>query len=310
MLLLFVLVLVFVEGNGFTLPKSSIVGNFKSHRDITMHFEESVVGNTMLSVDSLKAERYLASNRFKVRQGAMAKFEKRWADRKSRLANLEGFRFFTLFRRVPAFGITYDDDFANYISFTYWEKKENFEAWRKGEAFKEAHGGGGIVDFMQLIGTALFILDGSPKPAFYDALCLERGEILNFATDNGWRNIKADGENLIDPDIFAVQIGFAIKSGSEIKFEQAFAKRENPMRGAPGFVGFSLLRRDATKADDGCNYVYHSMWTSQKAFEDWRQTDAYKQSEANKGEYTSLYEEKPKLSFYQGKLALSNPNGI
>ena len=58
-----------------------------------------------------------------------------------------------------------DPDPFNYISFTLWATKDDFNAWRTGEAFKEAHGGGGIVDFLKLIGTALFIIDGSPKPA-------------------------------------------------------------------------------------------------------------------------------------------------
>ena len=30
--------------------------------------------------------------------------------------------------------------------------------------------GGGITDFIQLLTTAIFILDGGPKPAFFDAL--------------------------------------------------------------------------------------------------------------------------------------------
>jgi hypothetical protein len=36
------------------------------------------------------------------------------------------------------------------------------------DAFKEAHGGGGLSGFVGLLTTALFILDGGPKPAFYD----------------------------------------------------------------------------------------------------------------------------------------------
>ena len=52
--------------------------------------------------DLLPRERYVASNRFKTRGGkAAAKFEARWANRKSRLAELEGFRYFSLFREVP-----------------------------------------------------------------------------------------------------------------------------------------------------------------------------------------------------------------
>jgi heme-degrading monooxygenase HmoA len=35
-----------------------------------------------------------------VRPNSQAKFEKRWADRSSRLASLEGFRYFHLMRRV------------------------------------------------------------------------------------------------------------------------------------------------------------------------------------------------------------------
>ena len=58
-------------------------------------------GGTVVTTDMVKTERYIAMNRFKVKQGAGAKFEQRWATRKSRLAVLDGFRFFTLLRRVP-----------------------------------------------------------------------------------------------------------------------------------------------------------------------------------------------------------------
>jgi hypothetical protein len=58
-------------------------------------------GTAILSKDMLKAERYVVMNRFKVKYNAGARFEKRWATRKSRLATLDGFRFFCLLRRVP-----------------------------------------------------------------------------------------------------------------------------------------------------------------------------------------------------------------
>jgi hypothetical protein len=35
-----------------------------------MHFEEAVLGNTALSVEALPSQRYIATNRFKVRNGA------------------------------------------------------------------------------------------------------------------------------------------------------------------------------------------------------------------------------------------------
>jgi len=64
--------------------------------------EETAVKN-----DLLKRDRYVATNRFTVRQGRAAKFEKRWADRSSRLAELDGFKYFQLMRRVAL------DDEAN-----------------------------------------------------------------------------------------------------------------------------------------------------------------------------------------------------
>ena len=73
-----------------------------------MHFEEAVMGKTNLGTESLRAERYIATNRFNVRPNKGPKFEKRWADRKSRLAKLDGFRFFTLLKRVSLFGQRYE----------------------------------------------------------------------------------------------------------------------------------------------------------------------------------------------------------
>ena len=49
--------------------------------------------------ERLSAERYVVQNRFKVKKGREAAFEKRWADRESRLGNLDGFRFFCMLRR-------------------------------------------------------------------------------------------------------------------------------------------------------------------------------------------------------------------
>ena len=100
------------------------------------------VGTLTVSDDQLKRERYVASNRFRVQEGKGPAFEKRWAERPSRLAKLPGFRYFTLMRRVEPpsdVATTYDEDEANYVSFTIWETKDGFDGWRKGDAFKEAH---------------------------------------------------------------------------------------------------------------------------------------------------------------------------
>ena len=39
-------------------------------------------------------------------------------------------------------------DKHDYVSMTVWDNKDNFDAWRVGDAFKEAHGGGGLSGFI------------------------------------------------------------------------------------------------------------------------------------------------------------------
>ena len=56
-----------------------------------------------------------------MRAGREAAFEKRWTERKSQLAKLEGFRFFCMMRRAEAGDADYEDD-INYISCTVWEQ--------------------------------------------------------------------------------------------------------------------------------------------------------------------------------------------
>jgi hypothetical protein len=65
-----------------------------------------------------------------------------------------------------------DDAFGNYVGFTIWEKKSHFSAWRKGDAFIEAHGGTSIGAFVSTMVNSALILQGAPRPAFYDGLLL------------------------------------------------------------------------------------------------------------------------------------------
>lgn len=277
-------------------------------------FQESVNGNTALSADALKPERYIASNRFKVRKNAGPKFEKRWADRKSRLADLEGFRFFTLLKKVEEDGSECaSTDLGNYLSFTVWENKGNFNTWRSGDAFKEAHGGGGLTGFIGLLTTALFILDGGPKPAFYDGLLPVVNDISvlsNLKSENGWRKVEADGENFLDPEIFVVQTRFNVAEGKETQFEQRWATRESKLLEFPGFVGFYLLRRDATKADDGFNFVTSAIWKDKASFLNWRTARIEDgKSHGGRGPVNGELAGRPEIAYYEGKLTLQSPLG-
>ena len=284
---------------------------------ITMHFEEAGSGS---SAGLLERTRYIATNRFNVRPGKDAQFEKRWATRKSRLAKLDGFRFFSLLRKksIEMGGTMDTDDSPNYISFTIWETKENFDSWRTGEAFKEAHGAGGIGDFLQLLTTALFILKGKPNPAFYDAILPKIGANANekdlniVANSAGWRDVPADGENLVAPDIIVAQDRFSVKDESRKEFEDVWSKRETALSSFPGFVAFFMQRRDATKADDSVNYIATSVWKDQQAYEGFKEAMMQKAAAGGGGGGGStkdLLLAPPKIVLYEGKLALLSSQG-
>lgn len=124
------------EVPAFTAPCASPVHSTRLSSATTSTSSEPVS-----RFDLAKRERYIATNRFAVRKNQQAKFEKRWATRKSRLATLPGFRYFHLMRRVQLNedgsceyqgGETEEEAQENYVSFTIWNKKSDFSAWRKG----------------------------------------------------------------------------------------------------------------------------------------------------------------------------------
>jgi len=76
---------------------------------------------------------FIAMNRFQVRPGHEAAFERMWAERESHLARVPGFREFRLLKGPEAEG------HRLYSSHVIWESREAFEAWTKSEAFRAAH---------------------------------------------------------------------------------------------------------------------------------------------------------------------------
>lgn len=80
---------------------------------------------------------FIAMNRFKIAPGREAEFEAIWRNRKSRLAELEGYVSFDLLRGSQK------DDHVLYASHTLWRTRAHFEAWTKSEQFRASHGGAG-----------------------------------------------------------------------------------------------------------------------------------------------------------------------
>lgn len=328
LLVIFTLLWCFQQSSSFQIV-TKISRKHVYTNSILMHFEEAINGNSLLNSKSLLPDRYLATNRFKVRPNQEAKFEKRWADRKSRLSQLEGFRLFSLFRQIesqaeifklsPLIAVEKNEkDSFNYISFTIWKNKENFNSWRTGEAFKEAHGGGSIIDFMKLIGTALFIIDGSPKPAFYD--CLRYQTSTNPATSSlvspyvsaeGWRSLEADGNSVLNPEVFLSQFTYKVTNPND--FEQEITMEMSSViksSEAQGLLVSTVLRRDADKADDDYNYILNMIWTNKESYIKFMSCSEGNVLKRITAPNAMFYQGSPSPAFYEGKLTLIDKSEI
>ncbi|MEE8516975.1 MAG: antibiotic biosynthesis monooxygenase [Alphaproteobacteria bacterium] len=82
---------------------------------------------------------FIAMNRFRIKKGEEAAFERMWAERDSHLSEVPGFVEFNLLRGAEG------EDHTLYASHTVWQSPEHFEDWTKSEAFRKAHAqaGGG-----------------------------------------------------------------------------------------------------------------------------------------------------------------------
>jgi len=252
----------------------------------------------------LKRDRYVASNRFAVRSGREAKFEKRWATRKSRLAELDGFKYFHLMRRVK---LNDDDDttvteydggqdkessHGNYVSFTVWEKKSDFSAWRKGDAFIEAHGGTSIGAFVSTMVNSALVLRGPPRPAFYDGLLVQsEAPVFMPETVDGWRNVDFPEVGTLPAECFVACNQFFVPRDNAVAFEQRWKNRESKLKECEGFVSFAMMRRDGQAKGHGTvemdesvepTYLSTTIWKDRASFQKWRKGSNFSKSHGQK----------------------------
>ncbi|KAJ8600204.1 hypothetical protein CTAYLR_002009 [Chrysophaeum taylorii] len=285
----------------------------------------------------LPAERYIASNRFETRSGAAAKFEARWANRKSRLATLPGFRYFTLLRQVPLAEVVGDrgaqamggsEPKYDYMSFTIWEDEASFDEWRQGDAFKEAHGGTSIGAFLSAMVSSLRVLKGAPTPAFYEGilhLSAPPTDDPSKIVKDGWRLVEADGVSVLPAECFVAANRFAVREGANRDFEDRWSSRDSALVEMPGFKSFTMLRRDgATKNDpkgDTFNYMSFTVWQDKASFLNWRNSQSFKDAHSGGGGKSADDgdEEKkkapppwirpPTVAFWEGVLEITSPAG-
>ena len=76
---------------------------------------------------------FIAMNRFRVKIGSESDFESVWLNREVHIAKEKGFVEFRLLRGPKR------DDHTLYISHTVWATEDDFEAWTRSQAFRDAH---------------------------------------------------------------------------------------------------------------------------------------------------------------------------
>jgi heme-degrading monooxygenase HmoA len=228
----------------------------------------------------------------------------------------------------------------NYLSCTVWKEFSNFEAWRKGDAFKEAHGGGTVGGVASMLLATAMNTKGKPVPAYWGGLLpVSSGPGAPPSDGEGWRSVVADGETMLDKEVFLAMNRFSVKEGSEGTFEQRFANRDSILTEFDGFKGFLLLRRDGGKrprdgdvADDGYTHSTWSVWKDRASFEAWRASEkkpskpdaADASSDASSSSSSSsssappgppagrpnIFTKPPVASFYEGILTLESAVGV
>jgi heme-degrading monooxygenase HmoA len=87
--------------------------------------------------------------------------------------------------------------------------------------------------------------------------------------------------------MFIAMNRFKVKKGAEHDFEQVWLTRETHLEDVPGFVEFQLLK--GPERDDYVLYASHSVWRTEKDFEGWTRSEAFRKAHAGAGANKSLY---------------------
>ena len=86
---------------------------------------------------------------------------------------------------------------------------------------------------------------------------------------------------------------FTVTPGREKDFEEAFMGRAKLVESLPGFMGFDVLR----PTEEGGVFVSMTRWASMADFENWTQSEAFKQGHSRK--HPGMFAGHPKLEIFE-----------
>lgn len=79
---------------------------------------------------------------------------------------------------------------------------------------------------------------------------------------------------------------FLIAPENEQAFRERWLNREVLLKTVPGFISFQFLQ--GPKKDENTLYASHTVWESYEAFENWTQSEQFRQAHASAGQGKSL----------------------
>ncbi|PIE46207.1 MAG: antibiotic biosynthesis monooxygenase [Gammaproteobacteria bacterium] len=83
---------------------------------------------------------YVTMNHFKIKPEYAEEYVKIWQDAQVRVEDVDGFLTFKFFRLDDK--KTVEEGYVLFASYSEWESKEKFEAWKTSDHFKKSHSTG------------------------------------------------------------------------------------------------------------------------------------------------------------------------
>ncbi|MEM8730334.1 MAG: antibiotic biosynthesis monooxygenase [Pseudomonadota bacterium] len=96
---------------------------------------------------------------------------------------------------------------------------------------------------------------------------------------------------------------FKVHPEAALDFETVWKSRDSQLKTVPGFLAFHLLKGPQT--EDHILYASHTTWESQKHFEDWTKSEAFRAAHKGAGDNKHLYLGPPQLEIFETVQALS-----
>jgi heme-degrading monooxygenase HmoA len=161
-------------------------------------------------------------------------------------------------------------------------------SWYYSFVLKEAHGGTSIGAFLSTMLNSAMVLQGPPRPAFYDGLMVQstKPDVIPELVD-GWRtSVSTDGTSILPAECFVACNQFFVPPEHASAFEQRWSSRESRLKECEGFVAFSMMRRDGQQKGHGTvpiqegepNYLSTTIWKNRASFDQWRTSQNFQEA--------------------------------